>query len=105
MASPGIYSSLIRLTTNLLPNQIHGRVVIVEGNEKSPAVPTGKSDGDGFGEVDGLVGGLSPQTDDMSPRRNLDGLGVGAMDTVENNQVLPSTSMKGLRERQLVIDP
>jgi hypothetical protein len=103
MASLGIYSSLIRHQS--LPNQIHGRVVIVEGNLQGPAVATVESNRDGFGEVDGLVGGLSPQTEDMSPGRNLDGFGVGAMNAIENDQVLLRTSMKGLSERQLVINP
>lgn len=79
--------------------------MIVEGNLQGPAVPIGESDGDGFGEVDGLVGGLSPQTDDMSPRWNLDGSGIDAMDAIENDQVFANTSVKELSERQLVINP
>jgi hypothetical protein len=88
-----------------LPKQIHGRVAIIEGDLQGPGVSTGESYGDGFREVDGLVGGLSSQTDHMSARCHADSLGVGAMDAIENDQALSNTSVERLGERQLVINP
>ena len=91
--------------TRLPPNQIDGGVVIVERDLQSLGVAIGEGGRDGFGEVDGLVGGLSPQADLMNPHWNLDGFGVGAIDSIENNQVLANRSMEGLGEREVVINP
>lgn len=91
--------------TRLPPNQIDGGVVIVERDLQSLGVAIGEDGRDGFGEVDGLVGGLSSQADLMNPYWNLDGFGVGAIDSVENNQVLPSSSMEGLGESEVVVNP
>ena len=79
--------------------------MIVERDLQSLGVAIGEDGRDGFGEVDGLVGGLSSQADLMNPYWNLDGFGVGAIDSVENNQVLPSSSMEGLGESEVVINP
>ena len=91
--------------TRLPPNQIDGGVVIVERDLQSLGVAIGEDGRDGFGEVDGLVGGLSSQADLMNPHWNLDGFGVGAIDSIENNQVLPNSSMEGLGESEGVINP
>src|ERR1700722_3220907 len=68
--------------THLPPDQIHGRVVIVECDLQSFDVAFGEGAGDGFGEIDGFVGGLSSHADHMSPHWNLEGVGVDAIDSI-----------------------
>ena len=79
--------------------------MIVERDLQSLGVAIGEGGRDGFGEVDGLVGGLSSQADLMNPHWNLDGFGVGAIDSIENNQVLANRSMEGLGESEVVVNP
>ena len=98
------YTDKIR-AIKLTPDQVHGCVVIVERDLQSLDVAVGESGREGFGEIDGVVGGLSSQTDHVNSRWNLDGFGVGAIDSVENNHVLPSASMERLGESQPVINP
>src|SRR5579862_216915 len=89
----------------LLPVQVHSGVVFVEADLEGSVVAADETSGDCFGEVNGLVRGLRLEAKDVFPGWYLQSFRLDAMDPVEHDQPLLSSSVQGTREGQFVIDP